>query len=371
MAFWWRLHTNFNCCKFRVLWDTQIIVKLSSSAQALANSICDGDRNSLAKAITLAESSRIDHRQQIEAILEYILENDKKYGSKKVPTKALRLGVTGPPGAGKSTFIESLGLRLISSGHRVAVIPVDPSSPISGGSILGDKTRMPLLSESPHAFIRASPTRGLLGGIAAHTMDVIGLCEASGFDVVLVESVGSGQSEVDLDQAVDMLVLLLPPGGGDHLQAAKKGVMEVADLVLVNKADGDLLRAAELTRAEYAGTMQLIRRRRREWEVPVLSMSAKTGTGVADVVQLINKFQMQMTSNGTILQKRAMQASFWMWAHFRRTLILQGGGSAVVRRRADQLLPRVGSGEISASRAAALLVDAFCSKDSPDAPTQH
>eukprot|EP01034_Spumella_vulgaris_P029424 gene29424-36478_t len=235
----------------------------------------------------------------------------------------LRLGVAGPPGAGKSTFIEQLGIRYIAKGHKVAVIPVDPSSHISGGSILGDKTRMETLSVSDHAYVRASPTRGVLGGIAEHTADVITLCEYAGYDVVIVESVGLGQSEVDIDAAVDMLLLLVPPGGGDSLQAAKKGIMEAADLVIVNKADGGLLETAKHTKADYSGAMQFIRQKSPDWRARVVMVSAQTGFQLDLVEDAIESFHNTMISNRGLWEKRARQARHWMHEHFRRLVVAQ------------------------------------------------
>jgi len=276
-------------------------------------------RDCLARAITLIESSNPAHQQQAS----YLLQNLASEGYTKMDEKTLRIGIAGPPGAGKSTFIEQMGLRFIAKSNKVAVIPVDPSSHISGGSILGDMTRMELLSRSMDAYIRASPTRGVLGGIAEHTSDVISLCEAAGFNTVIVESVGLGQSEVDIDSAVDMLVLLVPPGGGDSLQGIKKGIMEAADLVVINKADGDLLSSAKHTKADYAGAMHFIRRKHYDWEPKVLMMSARTGYNIDKVEDEIARYQEMMIANGHLKQKRIKQAKHWALGQFQSLLFAQ------------------------------------------------
>jgi len=237
----------------------------------LGKGILRRNRVSLARAITLIESSVPSHREQAEMLLDYLAKEPREDLSRPMFT----IGIAGPPGAGKSTFIEAMGLKLLARKHRLAVIPVDPSSHITGGSIMGDKTRMEALSKSEDAYIRASPTRGILGGVAEHTSDVLYLCSAAGYNscsrnskhyihfalssyrdhisLGIVESVGLGQSEVEIDQVVDMLLLVVPPGGGDDLQASKKGIVEAADIILVNKADGDLLPLARSTKSDYAG----------------------------------------------------------------------------------------------------------------------
>lgn len=290
---------------------------MNDTTAAIAKGIQNGERHALAKAITLIESSRFDHREQADLLMEQLAS--KEEGRKNT----LRLGIAGPPGAGKSTFIEALGMRYVNNGNKVAVIPVDPSSHINGGSILGDKTRMEQLSRSDKAYVRASPTRGVLGGIAEHTSDVISLCESAGYNVVIVESVGLGQSEVDIDSAVDMLILLVPPGGGDSLQASKKGIMEAADLVIVNKADGSLLDSAKHTKADYSGTMQFIRQKNNDWRSKVLMISAATGFNMELVEQEIANFQNIMIKNQCLWTKRTTQAKHWMRDHFRRLVLAE------------------------------------------------
>ena len=248
----------------------------------LARQLVDGDRRALARAITLVESTRADHRDEAEALLSEVLPHTGN---------AIRIGISGAPGAGKSTFIEALGLHVVAEGHRVAVLAVDPSSTRSGGSILGDKTRMEQLTRSPDAFVRPSPTRGTLGGVARRTREALLLCEAAGFDTVLVETVGVGQSEVAVAAMVDMFLVLVAPAGGDELQGLKRGIMELADLVVVNKADGDLAAAAAATASDYASALHLLRPRTAEWFARVVTCSALDGSGVREVWAAVEEFR--------------------------------------------------------------------------------
>lgn len=290
---------------------------LSEENNVLLNKLISGDRLSLSKAITLAESSRLDHRKTIMIIIENILERDQSKSS-------IRLGITGPPGAGKSTFIEILGNALVNQGHKIAVLPIDPSSHTTGGSILGDKTRMPTLSLSENVYIRPTPARGILGGIAEYTADTVLLCEAAGYNIIIIESVGTGQSEVELESAVDMTLLLLPPGGGDELQAAKKGVVESADAILCTKADGPYLQSAKATLSEYKYSLSFSQSRKYGsdlWQIPVLLVSSKTGDGLAEVIATINKFQTIMQTSGLFERKRAEQSIYWMWIQSKRLLL--------------------------------------------------
>lgn len=278
----------------------------------LAEKVLAGDRLALARAITIVESSREDHRQVATALLERLLPNDRE---------AIRLGISGSPGVGKSTFIECFGLQVIEQGHKVAVLAIDPSSQRSGGSILGDKTRMPGLAQSDAAFVRPSPTGGTLGGVARRTREAILVCEAAGFDVVIVETVGVGQSETAVADMVDMFLLLLQPGGGDELQGLKKGIVELADLILVNKADGDLLAAAGQAAAEYRNALQLLRPMSPYWRPEVLTCSALTGEGVPAVWAVVERFREALGSTGALAAKRAGQARAWMWAEINETLL--------------------------------------------------
>jgi LAO/AO transport system kinase len=276
----------------------------------LARQVIDGDRRALARAITLAESTRADHRAEAEALLAEVLP---RVGG------AVRLGISGAPGAGKSTFIEALGTHLVEHEHRVAVLAVDPSSTRSGGSILGDKTRMEQLTRSPHAFVRPSPTSGTLGGVARRTREAMLLCEAAGFDVVLVETVGVGQSEVKVAAMVDLFLVLVAPGGGDELQGLKRGIMELADLVVVNKADGELAAVAAHTAADYAAALHLVRPRSQAWTPRVLTCSALTGTGIQEVWDAVVEFREAVATELPAL--RAAQNREWMWSEVTDSLL--------------------------------------------------
>ncbi|MDO5705448.1 MAG: methylmalonyl Co-A mutase-associated GTPase MeaB, partial [Paracoccus sp. (in: a-proteobacteria)] len=255
-----------------------------------------GQRRALSRAITLIESTRADHRQQAEALLAALPPR---------PT-ALRIGLSGTPGVGKSTFIEAFGIKLTGQGMRVAVLAVDPSSARSGGSILGDKTRMETLSRDPNAFIRPSPSRAELGGVARRTRETIRLCEAAGFDAVLVETVGVGQSETLVADMTDLFVLLLAPAGGDELQGVKRGIMEIADLILVNKADGDLLATARRTVADYSGALRLMRRRPGDPDgfPKALPVSATTGTGLDEAWAAMQELTGWRRDNGWFDRRR-------------------------------------------------------------------
>jgi len=310
---------------------------MTEATSALASGLLAGQRHSLARSITLTESSRDDHKEQAALLMDYVMLNrsttkiclqkdDSNSSSVNfnplfTSGHTMRLGIAGPPGAGKSTFIEALGMRLISRGHKVAVIPVDPSSHITGGSILGDKTRMDELSKNSNAYVRASPTRGVLGGIAEHTSDVISLCECAGYDIVIVESVGLGQSEVDIDHAVDLLMMIVPPGGGDGLQASKKGIMEAADLIAVNKADGSLETQAKHTRADYQGSMAFVRLKHEDWKPPVMLMSARTSLGLDKIEEKLLEFHNIMSSNSGLINKRLKQSIHWMWMQYRLNIV--------------------------------------------------
>ncbi len=274
-----------------------------------AASSCDavraGDRRAVAKTITLLESTRTDLHAEGQALLERLLPATG--GSR-------RLGITGSPGVGKSTFIEALGLHLIGAGHRVAVLAVDPTSPVSGGSILGDKTRMERLAQDERAFIRPSPSGGSLGGVAQRTRESMLVCEAAGFDVVIVETVGIGQSEVAVAAMVDSFVVLLQPGAGDELQGIKKGVIELADLLVVNKADGEELPLARRTQSDYAHALALLRPARGGWHPKVLLASARTGEGIAEVWRTAVAHQTALEAAGELAAKRRGQARAWMWS---------------------------------------------------------
>ena len=271
----------------------------------LAEGVLSGDRRALARAITLVESSRRDHRVEADRLLERLIPHTGR---------SVRLGISGAPGVGKSTFIEALGNHVIDADHRVAVLTVDPSSAISGGSILGDKTRMELLARRSEAFIRPSPAGRTLGGVARRSREALIVCEAAGFDVIIVETVGVGQSETMVADMTDMFVLLLQPGGGDELQAIKRGIMELADLVLINKADGALRSLADDSAAEFRNALRLLHSRSKNWTVEVMTCSALENEGVREAWETMKRYREMLDKDGQLTSRRASQARSWMWA---------------------------------------------------------
>jgi LAO/AO transport system kinase len=274
------------------------------SIEQLAADVRAGKRRALAKAITLVESTRADHQEQAQRLLEILLP---------ATGNAYRVGISGVPGAGKSTFIESFGLHLIGLGKTVAVLAVDPSSARSGGSILGDKTRMQQLSAAPEAFIRPSPSAGSLGGVARRTREALLVCEAAGFDVVLVETVGVGQSEFAVASMVDFFLVLMLAGAGDELQGIKRGILELADALAINKADGDNVRKATRAVAEYRNALRLFRPATEGWEPPVLAVSALESKGMDEVWAAIDRHHAQLESCGDLERKRREQRQAWLW----------------------------------------------------------
>jgi LAO/AO transport system kinase len=309
-----------------------------------AHLIRSGDRRALARAITLVESARADHRDQALALLEAL----------RPGPQALRIGLSGTPGVGKSTFIESFGLMLTGQGLKVAVLAVDPSSTRSGGSILGDKTRMERLSRDPLAFIRPSPSQTQLGGVARRTREAVALCEAAGFDIVLIETVGVGQSETVVAELSDLFLLLLAPAGGDELQGVKRGIMEMADLILVNKADGELKPAALRTVADYSGALQLLRRRPQDpQDFPkALPVSALTGDGLAQTWVDLQSLAAWRKDHGHWDRIHAAQARHWFQDEVRQGLL-----AALTREPQKGLMAslgdRVAAGDLSPESAAA------------------
>jgi len=269
-----------------------------------AEDIRSGDRRALARAITLSESQRTDHKSEAEILLKSLLSDTGH---------SMRIGISGPPGVGKSTFIEAFGLYLLGIGKSVAVLAVDPSSALSGGSILGDKTRMERLAREKDVFIRPSPAAGALGGVAYHTREAMLLCEAAGFDVILIETVGVGQSEIAVADLVDVFVLLVQPGGGDDLQGIKRGVIELADLIVVTKADGNFSELARHTAADYRSALSIIWRRGEGLQPEVLSCSATEGRGMTDVWQAVESYCGALAESGELARKRENQARRWMW----------------------------------------------------------
>jgi LAO/AO transport system kinase len=322
---------------------------MSDDAEDLARTVRSGDRSALARAITLVESSRPDHR---EAAQQLLLELMPDAG------KALHVGITGVPGVGKSTTIEALGMYLIEQGHRVAVLAVDPSSTRTGGSILGDKTRMARLAIHPDAYIRPSPTSGTLGGVAKATRETIVLLEAAGFDLILVETVGVGQSEVTVANMVDTFVFLTLARTGDQLQGIKKGVLELADIVVVNKADGAHAVEAKTAARELAGAIRLIYPRETLWRPPVLTMSALHGDGLAELWQTVCKHRDVLVEAGEFDARRRAQQVDWTWTMVRDTVLDRVLTHPEVRRIRADVERRVLEGELTPTLAAQELLDA-------------
>jgi LAO/AO transport system kinase len=348
-------------------------------------------RMALARAITLVESKHATHRQQADLLLTSLLAQK---GSTNNSASTFRLGIAGPPGAGKSTWIETFGTILLnpppvltsdsaitnndkdsSSTVSAAVVPpfhpsklavlcIDPSSTVTGGSILGDKTRMMELARHEMAYVRPSSNGGTFGGLSAYTHDVVSLCQAASYDLVLVESVGLGQSEVEICESVDMLILMIPPGCGDELQGVKKGIMEVADMVIVNKADGMLLPAARATASEYRAAVQFIRPRARnmmKWRTPVVLTSAYAKTGVEEVWTKILQFRTQLLESGELHEKRKRQSRYWMWKNLQNLILQQTRENANLRNTAQAMERALDDNTITPRVAAATLLDSLVS----------
>ena len=327
-----------------------------SETDDLARRLMAGERRALARAITLVESGRHDHRTQAEALLVAVADPVRQ---------ALRIGLSGTPGVGKSTFIEAFGCMLTAEGHRVAVLAVDPSSARSGGSILGDKTRMEQLSRDPNAFIRPSPAQTQLGGVARRSREAVMLCEAAGFDVVLIETVGVGQSETMVAEMSDLFVLLMAPGGGDELQGVKRGIMEIADLILVNKADGDLAAAATRTCADYAGALRLLRRRARDPDgfPKAMNVSALTGAGLAEAWVEMQALVTWRRDSGQWQRRRAEQARHWFGEEVRQGLLARLYDDADMRAMLDDLGRKVAAGELDSGQAARRMLAKLTPRD--------
>lgn len=308
------------------------------------------DRSTLGRAITLIESVRPEDEGLAEQVILRLLPH---------AGKALRLGITGIPGAGKSTFIECLGKRLTSQGRRVAVLAVDPSSAVTGGSILGDKTRMVELSADPRAFIRPTPSSCALGGVARKTRETMVLCEASGFDVVIVETVGVGQSETMVDDMVDFFLVLMVAGAGDELQGIKRGVLELADLIAVNKCDGDNITRAQIARREYATALHFMRAKHAEWTAKAVTCSAASGDGLEEIWNSVLEHQMLLRDSGSLESRRKQQLIRWMWRMIEERLLSAFHQHSRVKVAVPELEGAVAEGQVTAARAAMTLLEAF------------
>ena len=304
----------------------------------LAQALRAGDRAQLARAITLIESRRADHQQTARQLVQMLLP---------ATGQAVRVGITGTPGVGKSTTIDALGSFLTQQGRKVAVLAVDPSSTRSGGSILADKTRMPRLAADPNAFVRPSPAAGTLGGVAAKTREAMLLCEAAGYDVMLVETVGTGQSETAVADMTDFFLVLMLPGAGDELQGIKKGVIELADMLAVNKADGDNVKRATAAAAEYRAALHIISAGSELWTPPVITFSGLTGDGIAELWEKISEHRERMSAAGALAARRCEQQVKWMWAMLEERVMGRLKSDPALRARLPKLEAAVAAGRTS------------------------
>lgn len=320
------------------------------SGQAYIDGVLNGDRMVLSRAITLVESTLVTDQQLAEEVMEGILP---------YTGKSIRIGITGVPGVGKSTFIERFGKMLIDQGHKLAVLAVDPSSPASGGSILGDKTRMEVLSSDKRAYIRPSPAGTTLGGVSARTREAMLLCEASGYDVILIETVGVGQSETAVKGMTDFFLLLMLAGAGDELQGIKKGIIEMCDALVINKADGENLEAAKRARREYANALHLFASKENGWYPQVKICSGLSGQGLDDIWQMIQGFMEKMKLNGFFEINRSTQRSNWMHEHIQYLLENRFYSDQKIKRELNLILEKVKSGEVSPIKKAKELVASF------------
>ena len=317
-------------------------VRSPPDVERLAQAIRAGDRAVLSRAITLIESKRADHRGAAAALTQTLLH---------VTGKAVRVGITGSPGVGKSTLIDSLGSMLTGQGHKVAVLAVDPSSRRTGGSILADKTRMARLANDANAFVRPSPASGTLGGVAAKTRETMLLCEAAGYDVVLVETVGVGQSEIAVADMTDFFLVLVLPGAGDELQALKKGVIELADMIAINKADGDNLARAKAAAAEYKAALHILTPASPNWSPPVISCSALKGDGIADLWSKILQHRDRLTASGELSARRGEQQVKWMWTMLEERLFAPLRSDRTVKAELPKIEAEVSAGRLAPAAA--------------------
>ena len=316
----------------------------------LVKGVLQGDRTSLGKALTLVESSRSDDREVVESLLAQI---SSKTG------EAHRIGITGVPGVGKSTFIEAMGSKLIESGHKVAVLAVDPTSTVSGGSILGDKTRMTRLANDPNAFVRPSPSSGTLGGVTRTTRESMALLESAGYDIVMVETVGIGQSETVVAEMVDIFLVLMLPGAGDELQGIKKGVLELADMIAVNKTDGENQSKAFEAAKDYISALRLTQPATSNWTPPVVNCSSITGEGLDEVWEKIKDHRKILENSGEWIERRKIQKLKWMWSIVEERLSSDLHDHPSITEQVPQLEETVLEGKISATAAAERLLEIF------------
>ena len=308
----------------------------------LARGIGAGERAVIARAITLIESRRNDHQKAALRLVQELLPSTGK---------AIRVGITGAPGVGKSTTIDALGTFLSGKDHKVAVLAVDPSSARSGGSILADKTRMPRLSGDANAFVRPSPSSGTLGGVAAKTRESMLICEAAGFDVVLVETIGTGQSETMVADMTDFFLVLMLPGAGDELQGLKKGVIEIADMLAINKADGDNINRAKAAAAEYRAALQILNPRSPNWSTPVVTYSALTGAGIAELWDTVLEHRERMIKAGELEARRREQQVKWMWAMLEERVFARLKSDPILKAKLPRIEAAVAAGRMSAALA--------------------
>jgi LAO/AO transport system kinase len=331
----------------------------ATAVDTLAQDVRAGNRRALAKAITLVESTRADHQRAAQHLLENLLPHTGR---------AVRVGISGVPGVGKSTFIEAFGLYLIGLGKHVAVLAVDPSSARSGGSILGDKTRMPRLSADTHAFIRPSPSGGSLGGVARGTREAMLVCEAAGYDVVLVETVGVGQSEYAVASMVDFFLVLMLAGAGDELQGIKKGILELADALAINKADGDNVAPAAQAAAQYRSALNLFRHATPLWDPPVVTVSASENTGMDTVWSIIEDHRARLRTAGELQRKRREQQQTWFWSMIEDGLKHHFLGRADVKRLLPDIESAVARAELTPTEAARRLLALLDTSDDDGVP---
>ncbi|XP_033743041.1 methylmalonic aciduria type A homolog, mitochondrial-like [Pecten maximus] len=322
----------------------------------LYTGLLNGDRGCLARAITLIESRNQKRKIQAKELLNRILQEKT---NQETAASSFRIGLSGPPGAGKSTFIEVFGGYLTSQGHRVAVLAVDPSSIQTGGSLLGDKTRMPELSRNMNAYVRPSPARGILGGVTRTTNEAILVCEAAGYDIIVIETIGVGQSEFVVADMVDMFCLLIPPAGGDELQGIKKGIVEMADLVVVNKSDGELVPAARRIKAEYTSALKFMRPKSPNWRPKVMKISSLHNEGIEELWTTMGTFKNAMTDSKEFANKRQMQKRIWMWNYIRDNIMDLFHSHIRVKSKIAEIEGQVIDGVISPGTAADLLLQEF------------